>query len=265
MQFCACGCDLPGRPNPADRPVPADQVLSFSKLYGQNCAGCHGADGKLGPAPPLNDALFRSIIGESEVKDVVAQGRHKTLMPAFGIDSGGTLTEVQIQVLAYEIKGIPYKVIAGKDGSLASAEVVADPSSITLTWGPAAEPSVGTPPYQQPINSDVAGALGNPRRGAQVFSSACAVCHGSSGQGIVDGKETRRTLNDRVALQLISDQALRRYVITGRPDLGMPSFAGPRPGNSEFSPLTDRDVADLVALLASWRQETTKTNDVAKD
>ena len=52
------GCDFPGRPRPADRPVPADQVLDFAALYRENCAGCHGADGKHGPAPPLNDPLF---------------------------------------------------------------------------------------------------------------------------------------------------------------------------------------------------------------
>jgi mono/diheme cytochrome c family protein len=39
----AAGCDLPGRPRAADRPVPADRVLDFAALYGENCAGCHGA------------------------------------------------------------------------------------------------------------------------------------------------------------------------------------------------------------------------------
>ena len=48
------GCDLPGQPKPEDRPVPADQVLEFGVLYRQNCAGCHGNDGKLGAGPPLN-------------------------------------------------------------------------------------------------------------------------------------------------------------------------------------------------------------------
>ena len=40
--FLSCltvGCDLPGRPNPADRPVPADQVLEFGVLYRQNSPG----------------------------------------------------------------------------------------------------------------------------------------------------------------------------------------------------------------------------------
>ena len=46
------GCELPGRPRPGSRPVAADDVVDFATLYRQNCAGCHGADGKLGPAPP---------------------------------------------------------------------------------------------------------------------------------------------------------------------------------------------------------------------
>src|SRR5262245_30251568 len=110
LHFMA-GCDFPGRPNPADRPVPADQVLRFSTLYGRNCAGCHGAEGRLGPAPPLNDAIFRSIVPEAELEEVVTKGRNKTLMPGFGQAHGGTLTAAQIQVLVHEIKGVPYKVV----------------------------------------------------------------------------------------------------------------------------------------------------------
>src|SRR5262249_44414173 len=74
----AAGCDFPGRPNPKNRPVPADQMLSFSALYGQNCAGCHGAEGKLGAAPPLNDGLFRAVISKSELESIITDGRHKT-------------------------------------------------------------------------------------------------------------------------------------------------------------------------------------------
>ena len=69
------------------------------------------------------------------------------------------------------------------------------------------------------------------------------------------GGETARTINDPVFLALISNQALRRYAITGRPDLGMPGYADARPDTTHFVPLTDQEVTDLVALLASWRGE----------
>ncbi len=105
------GCDLPGRPNPADCPVPPDQSLKFAVLYGQNCAGCHGSEGKLGPAPSLNDPLFRAIVPESELQGVITKGRKKSLMPAFAKANGGVLTEAQIQVLVMEIKGISYKIV----------------------------------------------------------------------------------------------------------------------------------------------------------
>ena len=59
--------------------------------------------------------------------------------------------------------------------------------------------------------------------------------------------------DDPVFLALISNQALRRIVITGRPDLGMPNYAEARPGDPHFVPLSEQEINDLVALLASWR------------
>ena len=65
------GCDFPGQPKASDRPIPANQVVDFATLYGQNCAGCHGASGKLGPAPPLNDETFLAIVPDSVLMGVV--------------------------------------------------------------------------------------------------------------------------------------------------------------------------------------------------
>ena len=53
----------PGKPNPANRPRTAGPNHGLRPSVSRsNCAGCHGADGKLGPAPPLNDPLFLAII-----------------------------------------------------------------------------------------------------------------------------------------------------------------------------------------------------------
>src|SRR6202050_1496852 len=151
------GCDFPGRPNPADRPVPADLVLDFNVLYGQNCAGCHGNDGKLGPAPPLNDALFRAIVPEEELEAILTKGRNKTLMPAFAQENGGTLTATQIQVLVKEIKGIPYKIGEKREDGLTKVEVVADADGIIPKWRTPEQPPKGVPSYRE----QAAGANGN--------------------------------------------------------------------------------------------------------
>jgi len=239
------GCDLPGRPRAADRPVPADRVMDFPALYGQNCAGCHGADGKLGPAPPLNDPIFRAIVPEEDLRQIITTGRANTLMPAFAMENGGALTGPQIQVLVKEIKGIPYKVAEKKTGGADRLEVAADAHGIAPKWGTPATAAHDVPAYRAPPNRP-----GNKEKGAAVFARACAGCHGSHGQG----DEARGAINDRVFLALLSDQVLRRYVITGRPDLGMPGFAE-RPDQWHFTPLTEPEVGDLVALLASWRGE----------
>jgi mono/diheme cytochrome c family protein len=246
------GCDLPGRPDRADRPVPANEVVEFSVLYGQNCAGCHGANGKLGPAPPLNDPLFRAIVPAQDLETTIAKGREKTLMPAFAEEHGGLLTATQVQVLVKEIKGVPYTIVEKRDGTKA---VMEDAKGKSPLWGFPGRPPEGVPSYLARATGAGGELAGSEKRGARVFHRACAFCHGKHGQGVRQGDERVRAIHDRVFLSLISDQALRRLVITGRPDLDMPDFAGERPDDSNFKALTDQDVTDLVALLASWRQD----------
>jgi len=248
------GCDLPGQPNPADRPVPSDKVMEFAVLFQQNCAGCHGDDGKLGAAPPLHDPLFRAIVPEDELISILNKGRQKTLMPAFSKENGGTLTPAQIQVLVKEIKGIPYRIVEKKESGSVQFEVVAVSSGITPRWGLVAKPPADAPSYREPSASSTGNSPGNEKKGELVYARACAGCHGDHGQGIERESKTVRTINDAVFLALISNQALRRLAITGRPDLGMPTYAEARPANPAFVPLTDQEITDLVAMLASWRE-----------
>ncbi|MDB5339040.1 MAG: Cytochrome c family protein [Planctomycetaceae bacterium] len=250
------GCDFPGRPNPNERPIPADQVVEFGLLYRKNCSGCHGTDGKLGPAPPLNDALFRAIIPAAELKHILTKGRNGTLMPAFSQENGGTLTATQIEVLVHEIKGIPYMIVPKQNGGRGEVEVVPDAGGISPRWGAPVRPPANVPSYNQAAAIVSRSSAVQQHDGAAVFVRACAACHGEHGQGIAQGHAMVRTINDQVLLKLNSDQVLRRYAITGRPDLGMPNFAEPRPGNPHFQALTEQQVTDLVALLASWRQTT---------
>jgi mono/diheme cytochrome c family protein len=221
LSLCmVAGCDWHIRSEPPPRPVPAEDVVDFSELYATYCAGCHGPDGKLGPAPPLNDPIFLTIVSDEDLLQVVSNGRRGTLMPAWSKDKGGTLTPQQVQVLADGLK---------------------------KKWGSSDKPTGDIPPYH-------ASGGGDREAGAEVFMMACAGCHGEQGRGKrKDGKGVG-AVNDAVFLSLLSDQALRRLVITGRPDLGMPPYNGKGNGRSaEFTPLTSKDVSDVVALMAYWR------------
>src|SRR5262249_14628101 len=105
LSLLVAGCDLPGKPREADRPIPADQVKDFDTLYSMRCAGCHGADGKLGPAPPLNNPIFIAIVPDAELLRVISEGRAVTAaqrspMPAFGPPRGGPLTGAQLEAAA---------------------------------------------------------------------------------------------------------------------------------------------------------------------
>jgi cytochrome c oxidase cbb3-type subunit III len=255
LAFLALGCSIsfPGKPDPKDRPVPADKVVAFDKLFSTNCAGCHGKDGKLGPAPPLNDPLFRAIVPTTALEMVLSNGRSGTPMPAFAHGNGGPLTPAQVQVLIYEIQGVRYRIDEKRDaintGRFGSVlEVTPDAKGIAPSWGAVESVASEPPPYLLPETK------GSAEHGAQAFSRACAGCHGVNGEGKTqDGRQVKK-IHDQVFLSLISDQALRRIIITGRPDLKMPNFAQRNGRPDDFQPLTSSEIADLVALLGSWRE-----------
>lgn len=213
-----CG-NAPGKPTGENEPNRPSEVTDFGTLFKTHCAGCHGADGKLGPAPPLNDPLFLRIVPDEDLLMTVSAGRPGTPMPPFDRAKGGPLTADQVRILAGGLKKA-----WGKPGGSESA-----------------------PEYDFLRNGDAA-------RGQTAFTRACAGCHGDRGQGGTFEGQPVGAINVPAYLALSSDQALWRYCITGRPDLGMPDFAGKAGRPADFQPLTTRDVADITALLASWRK-----------
>lgn len=213
------GCDsLPGKPTEAERYVLPSDVKDFADLWGTNCSGCHGADGRLGPARPLNDPLYLALASDQDLTAVISAGVEGTAMPAFAITQGGTLTDEQIAALVGEMR---------------------------KRWArPQEVAGVTLPPYAAP--------LGDAQRGAAAFATACASCHGADGKGGGDGKtKTRGSIVDGSYLALVSDQGLRSTVIAGRTDLGMPDFRG----EGGKTPLSAAQVADVVAWLAAQRAQ----------
>jgi cytochrome c oxidase cbb3-type subunit 3 len=182
-----------GEPQANSEQVAPSQVVDFGTLYAQNCAGCHGAEGRGGAAIALANPLYLAILDETTMRNIVANGVHGTSMPAFAQHAGGMLTEQQIQVIT---------------------------SEIFSRWGRKQVLDGANPP------SYAAKTVGNVDHGQLVFGTYCASCHGSEGGGTRKGSAVT---NDSF-LALLSDQGLRTIVITGRPELGAPDWRGNVPG-----------------------------------
>jgi mono/diheme cytochrome c family protein len=228
MLLAGCSDNLPGKPLEADGYVMPQKIKDFATLYAQRCAGCHGADGTLGPGPPLNDPMFLALISDDDLHSVIADGRKGTLMPGWDHASGGPLTADQVAIL---VKGIKQR-----------------------QWEKSPESKMQKVYPTAPPLAAAKGSVGNPRAGEQVYATACASCHGDQGEGVPD---QAGPIKVRAFLELCSDAEMRRYIITGRPDLGMPNFAEDEARGTDFKPLTAQQVADLVALIAQWRDKAT--------
>jgi mono/diheme cytochrome c family protein len=168
-------------------------------------------------------------------------------MPAFRLAKGGSLTEAQIKAWA-ELKAETH-ADPRQQSPLTEAQVQVLAEGIKQRWQTAVPNDNSIPPYLGPTTM----GAGKKEEGLVVFARACAGCHGSQGQGGKHDEQSVGAINNPAFLALISDQALRRYAITGRPDLGMPPFNGTAGRSPDFHPLTSTEINDLVALLADWR------------
>jgi mono/diheme cytochrome c family protein len=204
-----------GQPGKDSEPVAPNEVVAFATLYSENCAGCHGAEGKGGAAIALADPVYLAIADDAAVRKVIAKGVKGTSMPAFAESAGGMLTDKQVDVLTAGIRSR-----WGRQGILNGAH---PPSYASTTAGDA-------------------------HRGEAAYRTYCESCHGPGGTG---GAKGSAITNDSF-LALVSDQGLRTIVITGRPELGAPDWRG----NLRGQPMSDQDVTDVVAWLASMRSQT---------
>jgi mono/diheme cytochrome c family protein len=94
------GCNnLPGKPTPASVVKRPTDILDPVVLYQQNCAGCHGAEGKLGPAPPIGDPVYLAIVDDDTLRNTISKGRPGTAMSAFAESEGGMLTSKQVDAI----------------------------------------------------------------------------------------------------------------------------------------------------------------------
>jgi cytochrome c oxidase cbb3-type subunit 3 len=124
-------------------------------------------------------------------------------------------------------------------GMLTDAQIDVITKEIRSRWSnPGILETANAPTYARTSTGDA-------QRGEVAYKTYCESCHGPGGVG---GPKGSAITNDSF-LALISDQELRTIVIAGRPELGAPDWRGNLPGK----PMSDQEVTDVVAWLASRR------------
>jgi mono/diheme cytochrome c family protein len=233
--LAGCNSRLPGQPTEAERWRAPAEITDFSQLYNQNCAGCHGAGGRLGAARSLNEPLYLAFASDDAMRQTIAKGRPGTNMPAFSEQAGGHLTDQQIESLVTgmrthwskpdDFKGIELPRYSVNETATASGPSTAISNDISAKHFQTADAS----------------------RGAGTYKSFCASCHGANGDGGSAG-----SIVDPNFLNLVSEQGLRTTVVVGRADMGKPDWRGNVPGH----PMSAQEIDDVVAWLEAHRQRT---------
>src|SRR5258706_31857 len=142
--------NAPGAHAPDDESVIPSEVSDFTVLYEQNCAGCHGSQGKGGAAIALGNPVYLAIADDTVLRCVATVGISGTSMPAFARSAGGILTDKQIDVI---VRGIRARW--------------SDPGVLR---------GAIPPPHFASESGDAA-------RGLEVYGTYCVSCHGPRGRG----------------------------------------------------------------------------------
>jgi cytochrome c oxidase cbb3-type subunit 3 len=129
-----------------------EDVVSFDRLYKQNCSACHGENGSGGPALDLANPNYQALVDGASLRRWITSGMPGTEMPAFGESAGGFLTPQQVDILV---------------GGMRSR------------WAQADQKVEDMPPYSS-------STIGNAEQGHQVFQLNCSSCHQQGQQKITD-------------------------------------------------------------------------------
>jgi cytochrome c oxidase cbb3-type subunit 3 len=193
-----------GRPAPGWLRNPAERGR---ELYALHCAACHGSEGQgraRGNATSLNNPDFLALASGAFLEATIARGRRGTEMRAWARDQGGPLPPRDVRALVAFIRRWP-----------ADAR-------------------------RRPIPD---AAPGEPARGQRLYASACANCHGWTGQGELGMGPAVRNPD---LLAAADDAFLWATIAYGRRDTPMfPSLIG----LDGVRQLSEQEISDLVAYL----------------
>jgi cytochrome c oxidase cbb3-type subunit III len=180
-------------------------------IFANNCAVCHGADGKGRIGANLTQD-FPAINVDAFLRQTITTGVKGSKMPAWGDANGGPLS-------AQDIADVASYVQALEGGSAPAAPAPTIPP-VTV----AAPPNVS----------------GNASVGAQVFAQNCAVCHGDQGQGRVGATLAKQWPSIEPA------RYVQQTVENGVAGSVMPAWL-----NSNGGPLNQDDINNVTAYVLS--------------
>jgi cytochrome c oxidase cbb3-type subunit III len=182
------------------------------QLYMQNCAACHGSEGRGGVGVPLALEDFLASVPDSYLFQTIRHGRPGRVMPAFD-----RLSDAEVQAIVDHIRG----------------------------FGPPAPQLAAT------------AVDGDPKRGATLFGSHCASCHGAQGEGSPGTGVTfsrprdlpilAPALNNPGFLKAASDETIKRTLMQGRSGTPMPS--------ARELGLEEQDIDDIVSYVRGFEAQ----------
>lgn len=178
------------------------------ELYVENCAVCHGVDGQGRVGARLE--AFSGIDPSAVITTTIARGIEGTVMPAWGEQYGGPLSE-------QDINDIASYILAAFEGT---------------------EPIEPLPEYQPPLIEPLPDIEGDPSSGAVVYQQNCRPCHGESGEGRFGKPLATSWAGTR------PDLFIRNVVSEGISGTIMPTWAQVNGG-----PLTEDEIADVAAYV----------------
>jgi cytochrome c oxidase cbb3-type subunit III len=141
-----------GPPNDEEDLMRPENVVSFDRLYKQNCSACHGENGSGGPALDLASPNYQALVDDASLRRWITSGMPGTEMPAFGESAGGFLAPRQVDIL---VGGMRWR------------------------WAHADQEVHDMPSYSS-------SNIGTAEQGHQIFQVNCSSCHQQGQQKITD-------------------------------------------------------------------------------
>jgi mono/diheme cytochrome c family protein len=178
-----------------------ERVKRGRRFYAEQCVSCHGSEGEGSSGTALNDKILLRNTLDDIFFSVIRSGVPSTQMPAWSVDFGGPMTDEDIK------------------------DVVA----FIRAWEP-------TAPEIEPVVFEPDSA-----RGALLFETTCAVCHGENGLG----SDEAPAINDTLRLATLDNNWYRSVIANGRPAKGMPTWG---------TVLAPNQIGDIIALVDAWRE-----------